>query len=217
MNSVLEGGAANGALVTGVPEREQQFQGSLHTAVSKLLRLENNARSQWSKPRNIARTYPGQCHKFTLQLVDTRPVGTAVDAIGTLFTGGAFMYNQPAQHTETLVDSRAGPPPLPHLTPYNYPNDAIALRPTGSYTPFDCRPCTIGSVPTAAEVALEAFNNATRVADLQPDAVSTCTKSTPTSTPTPTEDAGTNSAAAAAAVAAAQAGMLGEIHIWLEF
>ncbi|KAJ6523508.1 hypothetical protein DFH09DRAFT_1420602 [Mycena vulgaris] len=209
MNSVLEGGKANGAIVNAVPEREQQFQGSLHTAVSKLLRLENDARSQWSKPRNVKQTYAGQCHKFTLKLVDARPVGASPLAIGTLFTGGAFMYNNAAQHTETLIDSRAGPPPPARLTPYNYPADAIALKPTGSYKAFDCRPCTIGAVPAAAQAALNAFNNVTRVVDLQVEAAAaSCTKTNkPTSTPTPTSDAASNAAEAAVAAAAAQAAL----------
>lgn len=211
MNSVLEGGRNNGAIVTGVPEREQQYQGTLHSALSKLLRIQNDARSQWSKPRNVKGTYPGQCHKFILQLVDARPAGTSVTAVGTLFTGGAFMNTKDAQHTETLEDSRAGPPALPHLTPYDYPADAIALKPTGSYKPFDCRPCTIGSVNPAAQAALDVFNNVTRtgVSALQIEAAAaSCTKTTrPTSTPTPTSDAASNAAEAAVAAAAARAAL----------
>ncbi|KAJ7181331.1 hypothetical protein C8R43DRAFT_968952 [Mycena crocata] len=207
MNSVLEGGLANGAIVTAVPTREQRYQGILHTALTQLQRVENDARTQWSRPSSNKVKWSGQCHTFKLKLVNTRPVGTSSFAIGTLFSGSAFRNHLGDQYTETIEDSRAQVPPAARLTNYDYPSTAAAIGPPGTYKSFDCRPCTIGSVPQtpAARALLNTFNNATRVVKVPEVAAAagTCTKNKPTSTPTPTSDAAQNAAEAAAAAAAA--------------
>jgi hypothetical protein len=150
------------------------------------------------------------CHKFVLQLVDTVTRSPETEkAVGTLYSGSAFVLNHGAQQTITLMDSRAEVPPAPRATPYDYPSDAAALQPTRSYTPFDCRPCTIGSVNGASAALLDAFNNVTCAAfQLDVAAAATCTKTTPTSTPTPTADGSSHAADAATAVAVAKAGIL---------
>lgn len=45
MNSVLEGGAANGAVVNAVPVAEQNYQGTLHARLSQFLRQQGNGLS----------------------------------------------------------------------------------------------------------------------------------------------------------------------------
>lgn len=209
-NQALEGGKANGAVTAGVPTQEQNYQSGLQSAVAALYRTQGDNRSIWSRPRNIKRPNPGMCHEYIIKLVDARPVGTSLTAIGTLFSGGAFIGDNDASHTITIEDSRAKPPPIP-LAAYDYPNDAIALKPPGTYKPWNCSPCNQG----APLVPFQEFNNdtistpTTAPAFEAAAAPSACTKTTtrPTSTPTPTSDAATNAAEAAAAAAAAQAGL----------
>ncbi|KAJ7053175.1 hypothetical protein C8F01DRAFT_1330405 [Mycena amicta] len=216
-NAALEGGKENGAVVKAVPQREQGYQSTLQTAVSKLLLAKNDARSKWSSTSGRGSKYPGNCHQYTLSLVDIRPLGTLPTAVGTLDPGGAFIQNKDDGEILIVTRGSARPPPLPRA-PYDYPSDAIALRPTKSYRNFDCRPCTIGSVDDPvprAVAAIDARSHANSTtstrnweADVNPQirAATTCTKTTATSTPSPTSDAETNAAAAAAAAAAAKAG-----------
>ncbi|KAF7292048.1 putative chitin synthase [Mycena indigotica] len=206
----LEGGKANGAIVTAVPEKEQQYQGTLNTALSKLRRVPNDARTEWSRPGKLKGKWAGQCHKFTLKLVDTRPATAGPLAVGSLYSGSAWLNGQDQDHTEILEDERGRPPPLPRA-PYDYPSDAIALQPTNSYNSFDCRPCTIGSVNPVPAPAAVNVTRTTKPREVEEDVIvpraATCTKSKPTSTPTPSSDAQTNAAEAVAAAAAAKAAL----------
>ncbi|KAJ7053166.1 hypothetical protein C8F01DRAFT_1235910 [Mycena amicta] len=216
-NAALEGGKDNGAVVKAVPQREQGFQSTLQTAVSKLLLAKNDARSRWSSTSGRGSKYPGNCHRYTLKLVDIRPLGTLPTVVGTLDPGGAFIQNKDDGVILNVTRGSARPPPLPRA-PYDYPSDAIALRPTASYRNFDCRPCTIGSVSNPVPRAVADMharshaNSTTSIIDWETDfgdqrrAATTCTKKTATSTPSPTSDAQSNAAAAAAAAAAAKAG-----------
>ncbi|KAJ7048778.1 hypothetical protein C8F01DRAFT_1379508 [Mycena amicta] len=190
-NAALEGGRENGAVVKAVPQREQGYQSTLQTAVSKLLKAKNEARSKWSSTSSLASKYPGNCHQYTLKLVDTRPLGTLPTAVGSLDPGGAFIQNKDDGEILIVTRGSARPPPLPRA-PYDYPSDAIALRPTKSYRNFDCRPCTIGSVSNPVPRAVADMdaqshaNSTTSTENWEADqrrAATTCTKTTATSTP----------------------------------
>lgn len=154
MNSVLEGGAANGAVVNAVPVMEQNFQGTLHTKLSQLLSKQNNGQTIWSHPARVGSKFPGMCHQFILSLQNTRPAGTDSTAVGELHTGGAWMKDQPAGHVEIVLDRRGQPPPPELDDPADYLDTDTALHPPGNYQAWDCSPepttcATPGATPAA--------------------------------------------------------------------
>ena len=140
MNSVLEGGAANGAVTKAVPVAEQGFQGTLHARLSQLLVKENNGQTIWSHPARVGSKFPGMCHQFILSLQDTRPAGSDSTAVGELHTGGAFLKGEAAGFVEIVKNRLAKPPPSPLDDAADYLDSDTALHPPGNYQAWDCSP-----------------------------------------------------------------------------
>ncbi|KAI0062638.1 hypothetical protein BV25DRAFT_1915793 [Artomyces pyxidatus] len=201
-NSVLEGGAANGAVVNAVSVREQAYQAVLQAAVSNLLKKDGDARTVWGYPTNRKSKAAGECHKFMLSLSGARPTGAPSEAVGAILPGGAFINNQETPGAlEYVTRTLAGPPSATPTADTPYPTDAQALQPSKSYRTFDCRPCAVNCGIPVPSGALQAL--------LEDRAgASTCTvPSTPTATAAAQADANTNAVAAVAAAAAAAAAL----------
>ena len=226
-NAALEGGLANGAVVRGVPDIEQSFQSTLQTAVSALLRVQNEARSEWKKAGSLRSQWPGFCHKYSLQLIDSRPAGADLHAVGTMFTGGAWLAGANGQQNflQELTNSRAVPPPAPLASDTPYLDTDTALQPSRSYKPFDCSPCsddesdsavsdTAGGLRNVSSIVIEKRAPPTVTSPplgKRQGSAPSCTIIT-TVTPLPTEtnaaqaDSESQASDAAAAAAAAAAG-----------
>lgn len=224
-NTALEGGIVNGAVVKGVPEIEQSFQSSLQNSVSSLLRIQNDARTQWKKAGDLRSQFPGMCHKYLLVLSPTRPLTASLHAVGSLDTGGAWLAGEAQGFVKEITNSRAIPPPPPLPKDTDYLKTDVALYPSRSYRAFNCSPCA--KKPSTPDVALAAasLRNASMnavEAGLPPTVTSppvekrqekpTCTKTMTSERPTDTEgaqmDSEVEAAAAAAAAATAAAGRL---------
>ena len=143
MNSVLEGGAANGAVVNAVPVAEQNYQGTLHAKLSQLLMQQGNSQSVWSHPARVGTSYPQMCHRFLLSLQNQRPSGADPTAVGELHTGGAFLTNQPAGYVEIVKNKKSKPPPPSLEQPQDYLATDTDLHPPGNYQAWDCSPSSV--------------------------------------------------------------------------
>ncbi|KAI0757834.1 hypothetical protein C8Q80DRAFT_1265676 [Daedaleopsis nitida] len=227
-NSALEGGSGN-AQVMAVPTREQQYQGSLQSSITNLRRVATDGTSVWKGASNR------MCHSYRIQLVNTPEAGAPATAVGSLDSGSAF-FSSGVSGTRFLTDRRVENVPAPFLTDTDYPATASNLKVPSNSRVFDCRPCSIGSVPPPpprrAVLARGEQNETVRVvpkieggekptpttpprmlADFEfgKRQASSCTRSTTkaTSTPEATLAAGQDISAAQDAAAAAAAAAVG--------
>ncbi|TBU25013.1 hypothetical protein BD311DRAFT_670462 [Dichomitus squalens] len=140
-NSALEGGAGN-AVVAGVPTREQQYQATLQSSITHLLRVAKDKRTVWHGATGK------MCHRYQLVLLNGPESGAPANAVGSLDGGSAFFANnKKVTNNKRFLTNRlalAGvPTPSP---PADYPPTAGALYIMRNGKTYDCRPCTIGSI-----------------------------------------------------------------------
>ncbi|KAI0740092.1 hypothetical protein C8Q76DRAFT_665789 [Earliella scabrosa] len=213
-NSVLEGGAAN-AVTEGVPQREQQYQGSLQTSITNLLSRSNRLTTLWKGSTGR------RCHRWRLRLLDTTPGSAPANAVGTLSSGSAF-FRKKVNNSNTgirFITDRRRLRPMGHECSHdwNYRTTDRSLRVPSFNKGFDCRPCKIGrtafnrctdpfargKAPTPTSAPAEDLDLAKR--QVVPTTCSPTTTTSASTTAEATAVAKDSAAAAAAAMAAAAA------------
>ncbi|KAH9896052.1 hypothetical protein C8Q73DRAFT_665065 [Cubamyces lactineus] len=151
-NASLEGGFGN-AIVNAVPAREQQYQGTLQSAITTLRRVRTDAGTSWKG--NKMR----MCHRYLLKLVDNTPANAPAGAIGSVDPGSAFFSGSTGLRwvTDKRVLLAAASSTFPRSFsstswPYGADDTALAIPGFGGAT-YNCAPTTISScAPTTTPV-----------------------------------------------------------------